>query len=198
MWSKGAQKDYLDTYDEYEEDYDEYEEVETVKVEEKVQENPKEIEIKSAIEIKVESTPVFQSENDSDYEEEYSRNCKINKTLYLKGKNQIDSDVYIDELMFSNYEVLSVGNKELYKRYREQNSVPSMIKRFGFKKLKSNDKNTYYLDKTLYFIWKYVNNYGTNEAQLVRVDDAIYKNLKNLNGDTIIYDRFLSQPEMCY
>ena len=78
--------------------------------------------------------------------------------------------MYIDEVLFDDIHSMSTSNPELYKAYKDYNSVSSVIKRFGFKKLKSNDKNIYYLDKVLYFIWKHIKNPKTNEEYVVTKD----------------------------
>jgi hypothetical protein len=198
MWCKGAKNDYLDTYDDYEEeDFDDYEEP---NVEVKVEIKPVEV---KAVEIKpIEIKPVevkrevlFDSESDSDYEE-YSKKEKLHKFNFFED---IDIDeMYIDEVLFDNINSISVSNPELYRVYKEYNSIRNIIKRFGFKKLKSNDKNIYYLDKVLYFIWKLVKNPKTNEEELVKVEDKVYDTLKKVNTDVVIYDRYLKQPQMCY
>ena len=201
MWCKGAKNDYLDTYDDYEEDYDDYEEPSNVEERTNVEEKPK-VEIKpvevKAVEIKpveVKREVLFDSESDSEYEE-YSRKEKLHKFNFFEN---VDIDeIYIDEVLFDNIHSMSVSNPDLYKVYKKYNSIRNVIKRFGFKKLKSNDKNIYYLDKVLYFIWKLVKNPKTNEEELVRVDDKIYDTLRKLNTECVIYDRYLAQPQMYY
>lgn len=200
MWSKGAKNDYLDSYD-YEEEYDDYEEIkEEPKTEVKEVEKPLEqIEVKMEINVVISENIISKSEYDSDYEEDMVNNYRIKKDLNSKNQNRYNNDeMYIDELLFNDYDFYNVNNNELYKKYKQYNSISNIIKRFGFKKLKSNDKNTYYLDKTLYFIWKYVNDPKTNEEQLVRVDDVVYNKLRSLNTGSIIYDRYLAQPEVYY
>jgi hypothetical protein len=195
MWSKGAQKDYLDTYSDYEEE-EYYEEEEEVKVEEE----------KPVVEIKVESKPIqeeikivekkMESETDEEYYDEYE---VINSKLQSEHKFNFDEYYFNDELIFDNYYNFTVNNDlEPYKKYQQINSPVGIIKRFGFKKLKSNDKNVYYLDNTLYFIWKYIKNIKTGEEMLVRPDEDVYKNLKALNMNYTIYDKYLSQPLICY
>jgi hypothetical protein len=192
MWSKGAQKDYLDIYDDCDEEYDDYYEeeqkskpVEVAKVEIKPVE-VKSVEVKP-VEIKVEQA-IQKSEYSSD-EEDYDKT----------STGPIVYEVSDEELMFDNYENFSYnGNMDFYKKYRQENSALNIIKRFGFKKLKSKDNNHYYLDKTLYFIWKYRKNIKTREDELVRVDDEIWNTLKKLNDNIVIYDRYLPQPILCY
>jgi hypothetical protein len=50
----------------------------------------------------------------------------------------------------------------------------------------------------MYFIWKYNRNSKTGEDELVRVDDEKWDYLKTTNINTIIYDRYLPQPVVCY
>jgi hypothetical protein len=189
MWSKGAQKDYLDIYDDCEEEYDEYyEEEEQKPVQSKVEIQPK-------IEVKVEEKPVETkveeiSEDDSTDDDYYVSQVQIKPVVY---------ETHNEELMFDNYDNFSYdGSLEFYKKYKQANSVQNIIKRFGFKKLKSNDNNHYYLDKTLYFIWKYNKNNKTGEDELIRVDDEVWNKLRRMNDNTVIYDRYLPQPIMCF
>ncbi len=189
MWSKGAQKDYLDVYEDCDEEYDDYYEEE--KAEQK-QVEPKS-EIKPQVEVKVEVKPVEEKELVSEYssDDDYDIITSVCKPVVYERHNE--------ELMFDNFDNFSYDNSmEFYKKYRESNSAGNIIKRFGFKKLKSNDNNTYYLDKTLYYIWKFVKNSKTGEDELIRVDDSQWETLKRINKETIIYDRYLPQPIICY
>lgn len=194
MWSKGAQKDYLDIYDDCEEEYDDYYE------EEQKQDQPK-VEVQSKVEVKVEvkqvetkvevkaeeKIEVSEDESDDDY---YLSQVPIKPVVY---------EIHNEELMFDNYDNFSYdGSMEFYKKYRQENSAQNIIKRFGFKKLKSHDNNLYYLDKTLYYIWKYTKNIKTGEDELIRVDDEVWNKLRNINTNTVIYDRYLPQPILCY
>jgi hypothetical protein len=199
MWSKGAQKDYLDTYEDCDEEYDDYYE-EEVKPELKPKENiieakveVKPIEVKAievkAIDIKLVETIKKEYSSDEDDYEDYN-------TL-IKGP--IVYEVNDEELMFDNYSDFSYGGSmDFYKKYKQENSPQNIIKRFGFKKLKSKDNNYYYLDKTLYFIWRYHKNNKTGEEELVRVDDEMWNTLKKMNDNVVIYDRYLPQPILCY
>ncbi len=191
MWSKGAQKDYLDVYEDCDEEYDDYyeeEKTEEKPVQQKVEIIPEvKVEVKT-IEVKVEekeSVPEYYSDDD------YEFSISVCKPVVYERHNE--------ELMFDNFDNFSYDNSmEFYKKYKESNSAGNIIKRFGFKKLKSNDNNTYYLDKTLYFIWKFVKNTKTGEDELVRVDDSQWETLKGINKETTIYDRYLPQPIVCY
>lgn len=200
MWSKGAQKDYLDTYDEY----DEYEEGDESEIQSKT-ESP-EVEIKSD-EIKsdeIKPVEIKQVEIKSDEQNilnyEYTSEEDDFYTIKSPNNNKPNNyEMYNDEIMFDNFENYSYNRSfNLYRKYKEGNSVQNIIKRFGFKKLKSNDNNIYYLDKTMYFIWKYNRNSKTGEDELVRVDDEKWDYLKTTNINTIIYDRYLPQPDVCY
>jgi hypothetical protein len=199
MWSKGAQKDYLDIYDDEEEEYDDYEEPSRVEEKPKVEVKVIPVEVK-AVEIKpveVKQEVLFDSESDfnSDYDE-YSKKEKLHKFNFFEDVNI--NEMYIDEVLFDDIQSMSTSNPELYKAYKDYNSVSSVIKRFGFKKLKSNDKNIYYLDKVLYFIWKHIKNPKTNEEFLVKAEDKMYDILRKLNTETLIYDRYLGQPEIYF
>lgn len=197
MWSKGAQKDYLDTYDDYEEEYDDYVEEQEVEEKPKVEVKVIPVEVK-AVEVKpveVKQEVLFDSEDDSDYEE-YSKKEKLNKFNFFENVN--NNEIYIDELLFEDIHSMALSNPEIYKAYNEYNSIRNVIKRFGFKKLKSNDRNIYYLDKVLYFIWKLVRNPKTNEEELVRVEDKVYETLRKLNTECVIYDRYLNQPQIYF
>ena len=221
MWSKGAQKDYLDTYDEY----DEYEEGDESEIQSKT-ESP-EVEIKSdeiksdeikpveikPVEIKpVEIKPVeiksveikpVEIKSDEQNILNYEYTSEEDDFYIIKSPNNNNKlnnyEMYNDEIMFDNFENYSYNKSfNLYRKYKEGNSVQNIIKRFGFKKLKSNYNNIYYLDKTMYFIWKYNRNSKTGEDELVRVDDEKWDYLKTTNINTIIYDRYLPQPVVCY
>lgn len=193
MWSKGAQKDYLDVYEDCDEEYDDYYEEE--KPEQK-QVEPKS-EIKPQVEVKVEVKPVEVKVEEKELVSEYSSEDDYDFTTTVC--KPVVYERHNEELMFDNFDNFSYDNSmEFYKKYKESNSAGNIIKRFGFKKLKSNDNNTYYLDKTLYYIWKFVKNTKTGEDELIRVDDSQWETLKKHNQNTVIYDRYLPQPIICY
>lgn len=201
MWSKGAQKDYLDTYDEY----DEYEEGDESEIQSKT-ESP-EVEIKSdeikSDEIKQVEIKAVEIKSDEQNILNYEYTSEEDDFYIIKSPNNNNKlnnyEMYNDEIMFDNFENYSYNKSfDLYKKYKEGNSVHNIIKRFGFKKLKSNDNNIYYLDKTLYFIWKYNRNSKTGEDELIRVDDEKWNHLKKTNTNSIIYGRYLPQPVVCY
>ena len=191
MWSKGAQKDYLDVYEDCDEEYDDYYEEE--KTEEKSVQQKVEIVAEVKVEVKTVEVKVEEKESVPEYysDDDYEFSTSVCKPVVYERHNE--------ELMFDNFDNFSYDNSmEFYKKYKESNSAGNIIKRFGFKKLKSNDNNTYYLDKTLYFIWKFVKNTKTGEDELVRVDDSQWETLKRINKETTIYDRYLPQPIICY
>ena len=191
MWSKGAQKDYLDVYEDCDEEYDDYYEEE--KTEEKSVQQKVEIVAEVKVEVKTVEVKVEEKESVPEYysDDDYEFSTSVCKPVVYERHNE--------ELMFDNFDNFSYDNSmEFYKKYKESNSAGNIIKRFGFKKLKSNDNNTYYLDKTLYFIWKFVKNTKTGEDELVRVDDSQWETLKRINKETTIYDRYLPQPIVCY
>ncbi len=199
MWSKGAQKDYLDTYDDCDEEYDDY--YEEVKPEVKPQVKSVEVKVVEVkpIEVKVVEVKPVEVKNVETVQKDYLSDEDDYEDYNTLIKGPIVYEVNDEELMFDNYSDFSCnGSMDFYKKYRQENSSQNIIKRFGFKKLKSKDNNHYYLDKTLYFIWKYSKNIKTGEEELVRVDDEMWNILKKMNDNVVIYDRYLPQPILCY
>jgi hypothetical protein len=67
------------------------------------------------------------------------------------------------------------------------------IKRFRLKKLKSQNDTIYYFDNVYYFIWKYEMDSSMNEERLVRPDESVCGELRELND--ILFKPFLDQPQ---
>jgi hypothetical protein len=195
MWSKGAKNDYLDTYDEDNYD-DEYYEEDDKNENENENKNKEELKVEEKIKTPSISESETESETESESESE-DDDYTVNESIIYKDED--DYELYNDELIFDNYTTFICNNNlNEYNKYKEINSPKNIIKRFGFKRLKSNDNNFYYLDSTLYFIWKYFKNSKTGEEYLVRPDDEIYKKIRAINTNHIFYDRYLNQPQIYY
>jgi hypothetical protein len=178
MWSKGAQKDYLDIYDEEYEEPDNYYEEETKSTEKVV------VEVKP-VEVKVVETNQNFAEDEastpdnlSDYsiqDEDVSYSKKNISSLV----NAIKKDSKIMECFgWDAGDDLSVF-------------AQNAIKRFRLTKLKSLNGKMYYFDNIYKFIWEYYRD-ESNQEHLLRPSDEIYKKLLIVNEMKV--ERFLEQP----
>jgi hypothetical protein len=182
MWSKAAQKDYLDIYDDEYEEPDTYYEEET-KSNEKVGVKPVEV---TPVEVKVVETTKRSVCSDEEsvpddlsdytiYDEDVSYSKKDIRSLVGAIKN----DSKIMECFGWD------GGEDL--RVFAQNA----IKRFRLMKLKSLNGNMYYFDNIYNFIWQYYKD-EFNHEHLLRPSDEIYKKVLAMNE--LVVERYLEQP----